>query len=798
MHPLNKFTRKALFVAIALTGGSMLAQAQDGAEAESEEEAKRLDSVVVTARKKEESLQDVPFSIEAQTEEYMRNTGSVDMESLANNVAGFSVQNLGPGQSQVAIRGVSSGQVVRDQPGVKEQVGVYLDESVISLSLFTPDLDLFDLNRVEVLRGPQGTLFGAGSLSGTVRYITNKPDPSRNEMAAEITGASISGGGTDSEFRGMINAPIGDSSAFRGVAYYKNYGGYIDAVQPDGSVNKDVNNGERYGGRLAFTFGTDQLTVTPRIVYQKVDMNGYNRVDMYNILGNPFTTTMPRVDLGERQQYTQFQEKFVDEFTMADLNISYDLGNATFTSVTTWTDRDITVIRDATQLTASITGGNIGFPEDIFRLDAPLDDSTTVESLTQEVRLSSNGSGRLSWVVGGFYSTIDRRYGQGLLVPGFEDATGIPTEGFIAPKDGLFWSDIPYTFDQFAVFGELTYLVNDRFSVTGGLRYYDFEENRTLNFDGIFADQTIGEKGKTTSSGVAPRLMASYSLNDNTTLNGQISRGVRLGGINDPLNVPLCSAEDLETFGGRDSFEDEELTNFEIGAKTTFNDGRGIFNVALFYMDIENLQATLTAGTCSSRVIFNVPKATSTGIEVEYKLRPTDNLDLSVSASYINAELGSNVTSTDASGNTSIIAGMKKGNQLPTTPKFQMSANAVYYWPINTTWDGYLSGTYQFVGSRYTQIGDQADGFGAVDLSIYPLGSPDTDFFYFNPELPAYSLGNVRVGMRGFNWDVSVFVNNVLDENARLGLDQERGTLARVGYLTNQPRTIGFTVRYTY
>ena len=262
--------------------------------------------------------------------------------------------------------------------------------------------------------------------------------------------------------------------------------------------------------------------------------------------------------------------------------------------------------------------------------------------------------------------------------------------------------------------------------------------------------------------------------------------------------MPLCSAEDLETFGGRDSFEDETLTNFEIGAKTSFNDGRGIFNVALFYMDIENLQATLTAGTCSSRVIFNVPKATSTGIEIEYKLRPTDNLDLAVSASYINAELGSNVTSTDSVGNTSIIAGMKKGNQLPTTPKFQMSANAVYYWPVNTSWDGYLSGTYQFVGSRYTQIGDQADGFGVVDLSVYPLGSPDTDYFYFNPELPAYSLGNLRVGMRSFNWDVSLFINNVLDENARLGLDQERGTLARVGYLTNQPRTIGFTVRYTY
>ncbi len=171
------------------------ALAQESDDDESESPAV-LGQIMVTARKKEESLQDVPFSIAAQTEEVLRNTGAFDVESIANNVAGFSVQNLGPGQSQVAMRGVSAGQVVRDQPGVKEQVGVYLDESVISLSLFTPDLDLFDVNRVEVLRGPQGTLFGSGSLSGTLRYITNQPDLEAYSSYAEVTGTSVSDGNT--------------------------------------------------------------------------------------------------------------------------------------------------------------------------------------------------------------------------------------------------------------------------------------------------------------------------------------------------------------------------------------------------------------------------------------------------------------------------------------------------------------------------------------------------------------------------------------------------------------------------
>ena len=154
------------------------AQAQEGEADEGGEEVGGdviEEEITVTSRKREETLQEVPFSVVAPTEEMLRERGAENLEDVSANVGGFTVQNLGPGQSQIAMRGVSSGQIVRDQPGVKEQVGVYLDESVISLSLFTPDIDLFDMARVEVLRGPQGTLFGSGSASGTVRYITNQP-----------------------------------------------------------------------------------------------------------------------------------------------------------------------------------------------------------------------------------------------------------------------------------------------------------------------------------------------------------------------------------------------------------------------------------------------------------------------------------------------------------------------------------------------------------------------------------------------------------------------------------------------
>ena len=177
------------------------------------------EEITVTAMKREQTLLDVPFSVAAPTEEVLRDRGVEDIEGVAANVGGFTVQNLGPGQSQVAMRGVSAGQIVRDQPGVKEQVGVYLDESVISLSLFTPDLDLFDMNRVEVLRGPQGTLFGSGSLSGTVRYITNQPELNVTRAFAELGGGGVDGGSLGGNAKFGFNVPLGDKAALRVASY---------------------------------------------------------------------------------------------------------------------------------------------------------------------------------------------------------------------------------------------------------------------------------------------------------------------------------------------------------------------------------------------------------------------------------------------------------------------------------------------------------------------------------------------------------------------------------------------------
>src|SRR5687767_13859437 len=208
-----------------------------------------LQAVTVTATLREQELADVPFSIAAPTANVLRDRGAENIEAIAANVAGFSVQNLGPGQSQVAIRGASSGQIARDQPGVKEQVGAYLDDSPISLSLFTPDLDLFAISRVEVLRGPQGTLFGSGSLAGTVRYITGQPELGLRSTFGEVGGSWIDGGSGGAQVKVGTNVPLGDRAAARLVVYHNQLPGYMDAVQPDFSTDENVNSGTKTGVR---------------------------------------------------------------------------------------------------------------------------------------------------------------------------------------------------------------------------------------------------------------------------------------------------------------------------------------------------------------------------------------------------------------------------------------------------------------------------------------------------------------------------------------------------------------------
>ena len=288
-----------------------------------------------------------------------------------------------------------------------------------------------------------------------------------------------------------------------------------------------------------------------------------------------------------------------------------------------------------------------------------------------------------------------------------------------------------------------------------------------------------------------------FEPNDDVLLTAQVARGFRLGGINDPLNVNLCTAEDLQTYNGQPTFEDEKVLNYELGAKTRLADGRVTFNAAVFYSDIDDLQVIADAGSCSSRIVLNA-QAESIGAEMELFARPNENWDLGLSATWVNAE----ITETRANAAGQPIAGIRDGNRLPTSPEFQASASVTYTWPVSASFEAFTNFTFQHVGSSFTQLADQEPGFGCVGCpgapGFFNFGDPTITSFSFDPELPAYELGNLRFGLKKQEWEAALFVNNLWDERAFLSLDRERGTRARVGYLTNMPRTYGVSLRLNF
>jgi len=760
----------------------------------------QLEEIVVTATKRTTAIQDVPFSINAQSQRDIERAGATTLEELSRNVAGLAIQNLGPGQSQVSIRGVSAGQIVRDQPGVKEQVGIYIDESVISLSLFTPDLDFYDLNRVETLRGPQGTLFGSGSIGGTIRYITNAPDLEETSGGLELNLNSISDGEEGGHVKGYINTPFANNKgAFRGVVYHTEYGGFIDAFGPAGG--EDINSGSRTGGRFALTFQpNERLTINPRLIVQNLETDGNNRSEVFNFLG-----AAVGVQFGEREQFLLTREAFEDDTLIADLNVTYSFDGFDLTSVSSFTDREILVSRDASALTHSVSE-DFALDPATNALPSNLRDTTELSQFTQEYRLSSNNDSALQWQIGAFYSDTERDYQQRLPTPGFDaffDVSGFSasigaTSADVAngfPADSPFNSDLPYDLEQLSIFGEVNYALNERTEITIGGRFYDYDEVRTITSGGIFANGDSGTVDTTSSDGFNPRVLISYDVNENITYNAQVSEGFRLGGVNDPLNTGLCSPEDLQIFGGFQDYEDESLINYEVGVKGNY--GFLQFNAAAFYSDISDLQATLDAGTCSSRVSFNVPDAHTAGVEFELKAKPSERWDFSVAASVLEAEFDSTVV--DGSGN--IIGGIEDGNRLASVPEFSAAASAAYSFPsrlFSQDGDVYISGSVQFVGDRITQPGDQVVGAGTFTPGLVFGNLNGSEVIDIDLELPSYEVANINVGFEADKWSAVLYVNNLFDENALLSFDRERGGRARTAFRTNQPRTIGVTFRHSY
>ncbi|MDE0251088.1 MAG: TonB-dependent receptor [Gammaproteobacteria bacterium] len=786
-----------LALALAWTGAAQAEQHESETDQTMQGTGHMLPGIFVTATKRPQAEEDVPFSLNVQSEEDIERLNTTDLEDLSRNVAGLSIQNLGPGQSVISIRGVSSGQIVRDQPGVKEQVGIYLDETPISLSLFTPDIDLFDLNRVETLRGPQGTLFGSGSIGGTVRYITNQPLMDVNETKIEIDANQIDDGSNGEHFKLASNLSLGDSAAARAVAYYTGYGGFIDALQKDGSFDDDVNDGTRHGGRLAVLWKpAENLTITPRIVYQDVDIEGFNREEIYNLFRSPYTDPqkVAPVELGRREQFLLLDEGFEDETLIIDTIVKWDVNDSfDITYTTAHVSRDILASRDASALTGSVNvDPNIPInlsDEDALR-PSNLRDTTDLEQVTHELRFSSSSESDLQWLAGVFYSDVERDYSQRLPTPGYDQFVPSADANFPNAVDSPYSSDLTYDLQQTALFGEMTYTLLERFELTAGLRWYDWEEDKTFTSGGPFSNSTAQHQDiRVSSDGYSPRFMVSYEATGNLRLNAQVSKGFRLGGVNDPLNQPLCGAA-YDSYRGFQEFDDETLWNYEVGFKSSFD--KIAVSGSVYYTDIEDLGVNIDAGPCSSRVTISVPESHTAGAELEVTARPTSELLLTFSGSYVEAEFDSSVKAPDGS----ILHGIEDGNRIPSVPEWQFSGSATYTLPgFMNALESFVTASWQYVDDSITQPGDQVSGAGTFKTNFPYAGTPADQVTNVDIELDSYHLINLSAGLVYENMDFTLFAKNITDENPKLAFDRERGGRARLGYRVGTPRTFGITAR---
>tara|TARA_R110002110_G_scaffold412299_1_gene638118 strand:+ start:27931 stop:30114 length:2184 start_codon:yes stop_codon:yes gene_type:complete len=718
--------------AAALTGLGLLS-------ATAQAQVRTLEEVVVTAQKRAQSIQDFSGSIAALSGAEMAETGMNSFADYFASVPSLTMVEKGPGLTTLAIRGITTGGVRNDEPQNKETVGVYIDETPIAINGFNPDLGLYDIERVEVLRGPQGTLYGSGSLGGTIRIITNKPNFDQVEGSGEVMVSQTHRGESNNNLKGAINVPLlVDSLALRAMAYRNDLGGYLDN---EATGEDDANTALTTGGRLQLGARLgDRLDAN--LTYMRHELETGSRSEQRG--GYSFAT--------------RAFDGLDDENDIFNLTFNYAFDNATLTSATSYLDKRL-INRISLEF---VLADALGYDS-----ASPLVDTTEVEDISQELRLASAAEGRWTWVVGAFYQHRDRYYEQNGRVPGIDAFIGVPSEVLGTPgPDNIFYGTQIVEQTQGALFGEVSFDVNSKLTATVGMRYFDYDEDYSTYSSGLLNSGPSSSEDSLSEDGFTPRFNLSYFLNENSMLYAEAAKGFRLGGVNTTVPQDLCAA-DLAELGRTDSadtFDSDSVWNYEVGSKNELLSRRLTVNGSLYYIDWEDMQTTLSLPSCSFSFRTNAASARSIGMELEMRFAATDALELSGTLGVTDSQLKEDVPFTT----------WQKGDHAPGVPRMQFSAGLRYAFDLFGIQDAFVRADYSYSGEADTQFDSSAPG---------------------NREYGDYHLLNLRMGARlpDFPADIAVFVSNALDSDGKVQATAE--TTARPeSFVTLRPRTIGFTL----
>ena len=738
LHKLAETTALAGLFSLGTMMTAHIALADDAAAVN---DGTGFEEIIVTSRKRAESMYDVPISINVVSEGMIENMGATDFTDLLRSVPSLTAYQNGPGRTRIFIRGIANGGGNDNDTQNQETVSIYLDEIPISLGAMNPELSLFDLERVEVLRGPQGTLYGAGSMAGTIRLVSKKPNLSEIEGKAEAELSSIRHGSENYGFKGLINLPIiEDKIAIRASGYFRHKGGYLDNVTTD---EKNLNDGSTKGVKIAIRAQvTEEFTADFSFFHHDYSDNG--RPEDFD--ATPLFT----------RNSTSF-DGYDDEMQIYNMTLNYDLGWANLVSSSSYFDRNIINRRSLDLLFT------LALPPGITPHE--LVDDTTLDVFAQEVRLSSSTDSDLQWTVGGYFDKKDTLYLNTFPVPGADAVLGIPSSTFGAPADHLFFGFDDLTVKTFAIFGEAYYSI-DQFTITAGLRYFNWQQDIEFFQSGLFnggANSDPRPQGK--EDGFNPKLNISYDVNDNMLIYAQVARGFRYGGINGAIPEAVCADElaQVERDGGDTRFFGSDKTwNYEIGAKGTTEDGKLSYNAAYFYIKWQDMQ-TSRSFDCGFGFRENVGGATSQGIELELNAHLTEGLTLSLGGSYTNSELSEDVPNLSA----------VKGDRAPFVPEYSFNGSAEYILPIANGMDAFIWANLQYVGERFTEFNRATTNDRKMDQ---------------------YTIANLRIGVEWENLEISLFANNLLDSHGVVRA-LRRPPFDPDAVIRVEPRTIGITVR---
>lgn len=705
-----------------------------------------LEEVIVTATKRSESIQDVPVSIRALSEQELRRMGADSLEDYAGVTPGLQLTGS-RSNSQIIVRGVTTGPVNHDQTEIKETVGVYLDEAPIAVQRYSPNLKLFDLERIEVLRGPQGTLYGAGSMAGAIRMITRKPQLDRVSAEARGMMSSTEDGSRSDSVDAMVNVPlIDDVLAMRAVGFYRDVGGFIDNLTlGDGDSNTERSR----GGRLATRWTPNEdFTLDSLVFYQQSD---FRAISQY------------AAEAGDLNTYVAEREPVHDQNLIVSLTANQQLEPFDLTAVGSYRRKKLQYFAENGSFTNFITGYRDG-------LGGTFDNRSNQKDYSFELRAASKADSRVQWTVGAFYEDRTNFYSQDFTVPGVDAVSGLDSRDFGTNVDQLYFSDIDVKENQVALFGEVVFPLADALKLTAGGRYFRAEQKADITFLGVFAVPNLGTGHfKNDEDGFNPRVNLSYAIDQDRMVYVQAARGFRLGGTNEPVPQPACTA-DLESRGlssAPDSFDSDHLWNFEVGTKTDWLDRRLTLNLAAYKIDWKKPQVTDQLG-CGFNVFVNAGGLDIYGAEVEAIVRPTDYLTVRGGAGYTDSTLSEDL----------VFVGGRDGDRAPYVPKWTYSASIDYTRPLGQALEGFAFLIYQHTGDRDTR---------------------------FNPSVAAsrhldsYGLVNARVGVNTGNWSVELFGENLTDERGEIDRRYNPYPLNPATYVTVvTPRTVGLEVTYRY